>query len=246
MHGELRAIRRWRIDPPDAPYDVVADILEGARAGLEGLEAAGALSAASASRWRVLLAREAGGERRVVAGPEVSGRAERFLADLLDTLGPDLEGDDAKMLKFDAALEVFSAVGAVDGREWAARLRERRSDEEERAEELALDTGGTEAELIDVVPGPGGVRRGHRLLLVLRFADGVSLIVDKSTEETSDDEWPHWELTDDVGTLYLWSGWDGSDETEYISFGTPIPAEATWIQLRHEDHAEVAFRVSLD
>ena len=90
---------------------------------------------------------------------------------------------------------------------------------------------------------PAGVRRGHRLLLVLRFADGVSLMVDKTTE---DDEWPHWELSDDVGTLYLWSGWDGSDETEYISFGTPIPVEATWIQLRHEDQAEVSFRVSLD
>lgn len=235
----MLAIQRWRILSLD---DVVAGSLGGARAGLEALEVAGAVSAASASRWRGVLAREAGGERRVVAGPEVSGRAERFLADLLDALGPDLEGDDANVLRFQAAVGVFSAVGAVDGREWDARLRERRSGEEERAEER----GGTEAALIDVIPGPGEVRRGHRLVLVLRFADGVSVMVDKGTEGTSEDEWPEWELSDDVGTSYRWSGGGGGHETEHISFRTPIPAEAAWIQLSLEDQAEVSFRVSLD
>jgi hypothetical protein len=237
LHGELLAIRRWRIRGLD---DVVAGSLEGARAGLEALEVAGAVSAASASRWRVVLAREAGGERRVVAGAEVSGRAERFLADLLDALGPGLEEDVANVLRFEAAVEVFSAVGAVDGREWYAR-QERRSGEEGGAEEL----GGTEAELIDVIPGPGEVRRGHRLLLVLRFADGVSLMVDKGTEGKSEDEWPEWELSDDVGTSYRYSGGGGGRETEHISFRTPIPAEATWLQLSLEDQAEVSFRVSL-
>jgi hypothetical protein len=238
LHGELRAIRRWRIRSLD---DAVAESLERARAGLWALEAAGAVSAGSASRWRVVLAREAGGERRVVAGPEVSGRAERFLAGLLDALRPDVEGDDAGVVKFEAAVEVFSAVGAVDGREWDARLREQRSGEEERAG----GRGGTEVELIGVIPGPGEVRRGHRLLLVLRFADGVSVMVDKNREETADDDWPDWELTDDVGTSYRWSGGGGGGETEYISYRTPIPAEATWIQLSREDQAEVSFRVSL-
>jgi hypothetical protein len=200
LHGELRAIGRWRnrwLDGDwraiggggiDSRDDVVAERLEGARAGLEALGAAGAVSAASASRWRVVFAREAGGERRVVAGPEVGARAERFLAGLLETLPPGVEGDVADVLRFEAAVEVFSAVGAADGREWYARLRERRSGEEERAEEL----GGTEAELIEVIPGPGEVRRGHRLLLVLRFADGVSLMVDRRREETLDDDWPGW------------------------------------------------------
>jgi hypothetical protein len=238
LHGELRAIRRRRIRSLD---DGVAERLGGALAGLGALEVAGAVSAASASRWRVVLAREAGGERRVVAGPEVRGRAERFLADLLDTLPPDVEGDGAGVMRFEAAVEVFSAVGAVDGREWDARFRERRSGEEERAEE----SGGTEAELIDVMPGPGEVRRGHRLLLVLRFADGVSLMVDKDREETSDDDWPDWELTDDMGTSYRNSGGGGGGETEYVSYRTPIPAEATWIQLSLEDQAEVSFRVGL-
>jgi hypothetical protein len=236
LHGELRAIRRWRIRSLD---DVVAGSLEGARAGLEALEVAGAVPAASASRWRAVLVREAGGERRVVAGPEVSGRAERFLADLLDALGPDLEEDVANVLRFQAAVELFSAVGAVDGREWYAR-QERRSGEEGGAEEL----GGTEAELIDVIPGPGEVRGGHRLVLVLRFADGVSVMVDKGTE--GKDEWPEWELSDDVGTSYRWSGGGGGHETEHISFRTPIPADATWIQLSREDQPEVSFRVSLD
>jgi hypothetical protein len=239
LHGELGAIRRWRIDPVD---DVVAERLEGALVGLEALEVAGVVSAASASRWRVVFAREAGGERRVVAGPEVSARAERFLAGLLDTLRPDVEGDVANVLRFEAAVEVFSAVGAVDRGEWYARLDERRSGEEERAEEL----GGTEAELIDVIPGPGEVRRGHRLLLVLRFANGVSLMVDKRREETSDDEGPGWELTDDVATSYRYSGGGGGGESEYISFRPPIPAEATWIQLSLDGQADVSFRVSLD
>jgi hypothetical protein len=209
---------------------------------LEALEVAGAVSVASASRWRAVLAREAGGERRVVAGPEVSGRAERFLADLLDALGPGLEEDVANVLRFEAAVEVFSAVGAVDGREWYARSRERRSGEEGGAEEL----GGTEAELIDVIPGPAEVRRGHRLVLVLRFADGVSVMVDKDREEALDDDWPGWELSDDVGTSYRLSGVGGGRETEHVSFSTPIPAEATWIQLSLEDQADVSFRVSLD
>jgi hypothetical protein len=239
MHGELRAIRRWRIRSLD---DVVADSLEGARAGLDALEVAGAVSAASASRWRVVFAREAGGGSRLVAGPEVSARAERFLADVLEALRPDVEGDVANVLRFEAAVEVFSAVGAVDGGEWYARLGERRSGEEERAEEL----GGTEAELMDVIPGPGEVRRGHRLLLVLRFADGVSLMVDRRREETLDDEGPGWELTDDVGTSYRGGGGGGGGETEHISFGTPIPAEATWIQLSLDGQADVSFRVSLD
>jgi hypothetical protein len=239
LHGELRAIQRRRIRSLD---DAVGGSLEGAPAGLEALEAAGAVSPASASRWRVVLAREAEGDHRVLVGPEVSGRAVRFLARLLDALRPDLEGDDANALKFEAAVEVFSAVGAVDGHEWETRLSERLLGEEARAAEL----GGTEAELIDVIPGPGDVRRGHRLLLVLRFADGVSLMVDKSTEETWDDEWSDWELSDDVGTSYRCSGGGGGRETEQISFRTPIPADATWIQLRLEDQAEVSFRVSLD
>jgi hypothetical protein len=239
LHGELRAIRRWRIRSLD---DVVAQSLEGARAGLDALEVAGAVSAASAARWRVVLAREAGGERRVVVGPEVSARAERLLGDLLDALGPDVDRDVAGVLRFEAAVEVFSAVGAVDGGEWWARLRERRSGEEERAEEL----GGTQAELIDVIPGPGEVRRGQRLLLVLRFADGVSLMVDRRREERLDYDWPGWELTDDVGTSYRWSGGGGGGETVYVSFGTPIPAEATWVQLSLDGQADVSFRVSLD
>jgi hypothetical protein len=90
------------------------------------------------------------------------------------------------------------------------------------------------------------VRRGHRLLLVLRFADGVSVMVDKGTEVMSEDEWPAWELSDDVGTSYRCSGGGGDRETEHIAFRTPIPTEATWIQLSREDQAEVSFRVSLD
>jgi hypothetical protein len=245
LHGELRAIRR-RSDWPD---DAVAESLERARAGLEALEVAGAVPASSASRWRVVLAREAAGEGRVVAGPEVSGHAERFLTGLLGTLRPDLDGEGPNVLRFEAAVHVLSAVGAVDGRKWDARLRERvgwPSEEEERAEERALNAGGTEAELIDVIPGPGEVCRGYRLLLVLRFADGVSFMLDHGAEEPSDDEWLEWALIDDVGTSYRCSGEGGSDETDHISFGTPIPAEATWIRLQLEDHADVSFRVSLD
>jgi hypothetical protein len=83
LHGQLRAIRDWRSDSFD---DAVAESLEKAHAGLEALEAAGALPTESASRWRVVFAREAAGEKRVVASREVSGRAERFIAGLLDAV----------------------------------------------------------------------------------------------------------------------------------------------------------------
>jgi hypothetical protein len=127
LHGELRAIRRWRIRSLD---DVQS--LEGARAGLDALEVAGAVSAASTARWRVILAREAGGERRVVVGPEVSARAERLLGDLLDALGPDVDRDVAGVLRFESAVEVFSAVApstvASGGHGSASGVRARKSE----------------------------------------------------------------------------------------------------------------------
>jgi hypothetical protein len=246
LHEQRRTIRDWRRDGMD---DAVAESLERAHAGLEALEAAGAVSAESASRWRVILARAAAGESHEAAGPELSERAERFLAGLLRTLWPDPHGDDPNVERFEAAVHMLAAVGAVDGRAWDARLREHLgwpSAEEERAEELALNAGGTEAELIAVIPGPEDVRRGYRLLLVLRFADGVSFMIDNDAEDTPDDEWPDWELSDDVGTSYWCGSAGGSDESEHISFPTPIPAQAMWLQLSLEDHPDVSFRVSLD
>ncbi len=244
LHSRRRAIRAWRDDGPGA----VTQSLEEALAGVEALEAAGALSAGAAAEWRAIFAREADDRVAPAVDPETADRAQRFLAGLLASVPPEPADDDPQAERFEAAVHLLSAVGAVDARAWDARLRERAgwpTAEEERIVELALNEGGTEAELIEAIPGPSDARGGHRLVLVLRFADGVSFLLDTDPRQTPDIAWPEWQLVDDLGTSYPAGGAGGSDEGQHISFRAAIPGEATWIQLDLEGHPDVAFRVGL-
>jgi hypothetical protein len=246
LHRELSVIRSRRDDFAD---DAVVESLDSARAGLDALEAAGAVSAATASIWRVALAREATGGRPAVATAELGGRARRHLAELLEALGPEPHMDDPGVVRFQAAADLFSALGAVDGRGWDARLRERTgrpSADEEHAETRALNAGGTQVELLDVIPGPADARRGHRLLLVLRFADDVSFLIDRTGTQTPDEGWPEWELADDLGNAYDPSFAGGGSAFMHISFYAPIASRASWIQLTLADQADVSFRVTVD
>ena len=236
LYGQLRTIGTWRDDPVG---EAVAESLAHALAGVDALAAAGTLSAATATEWRVVFERAAAGDDRTVAGPELRDRATRVLGELLEA--PDTE-------EFQAALHLIAAIGATDGGEWNAKLRERHgwaSIEEERAAERALNEGATEVDLIEVLSGPGEVCRGYRLLLVLRFGDGVSVLLDKHEGETPDLEWPEWELGDDRGTSYWAQGSSESDESEHVSFTPFVPAEAGWLQVRLQGHADIAFRVPL-
>jgi hypothetical protein len=239
LHETLGALR----DDPGA------ELPEKARTGVEALQAAGVLDAGSAAGWLQAFKAEANGERdRPPADPELAARADRFLASRLEPLQRDPEWDDVHVQRFEGALDLLRSVGAVDGREWDARFRERvgwPAVEDERAQERALNAGGTEAELLAVIPGPDQVLRGHRLLLVLRFADGVSFAIDKDPEATPEIDWPGWELTDDLGTAYRGGGFGGSSEEEHCSFRTPVPAGARRLRLTLDDHPDVTFEVEL-
>lgn len=233
LHLAWRGIGNWR----DAGPEAVAEPREKALAGVDALEVAGVVPAAAAGAWRAVYVREAGGEQHADAGPELRERGERLLAALLDAV-PD---DDAE--EFRAALDVLAAAGAVDADAWDAKLRERLghpSAEDERALELARNAGGTQVDLAGVLAGPPDVHGGYRLLLVLRFADGVAFLVEQLAAE--EDDWPQWRLTDDLGTPYE----DGAVGSGHVAFRTPIPAAATWIELTLEGYADVVFRVRLD
>jgi hypothetical protein len=129
---------------------------------------------------------------------------------------------------------------------WDAELRARTgepSEEEELEESRRLNAGGTEVELLGVIQGPSEPRNGHRLVAALRFADGVSFLID--TRDAPDFEWPEWQVTDDLGTEYMPGGSGGGGGEEHVSFRTAVPLEARWIELVLEQEPEIAFRMAL-
>lgn len=239
LHRELRALRERHDDGDD-----VHEALERALAGLEALQAAGVLDAAASDQWRAAFYSDAG----IGPQPHLTPAAEQFLAELLETLEPDPEGMHPAVQRFEGALHMLAVIGAVDPRDWDAKQRARlgwESAEEELAVERELNAGGTEAELLQVIPGPGEVRQGHRLLLAMRFADGVSFVIDKDAVKEVEVEWPDWDLRDDAGTAYRQSGAGGGGHDEHVSFRTPVPPEARWLELSLATRPGVSFRVQL-
>lgn len=214
----------------------VGELLDRALSGVDALTAGDAISGESAAWWRDELARAAAGrERVIVASDEVRDQAEGLATELLAAVPEDPEWDDVNSERFEGAVELLSAIGAVDPVAWDALFRERtgRLGEEEEFEEVRrLNAGGTEAELDAVIQGPSERRSGHRLIAALRFADGVSFLIDK--DGACDFDWPDWRLTDDLGTDYMGRGSSGGDHDEHVSFRTAIPDEACWIELVHD------------
>lgn len=225
----------------------VGELLDRALAGVDALTAGAAISAASAACWRDELARAAAGhERGIVAPGEVRDQGEGLAKELLAAVPRGPEWDDVNAERFEGAVELLGAIGAVDPMAWDAALRERtgRPGEEEEFEEVRrLNAGGTEVELDAVIQGPSERRNGHRLIAVLRFADGVSFLIDK--DGACDFGWPDWRLSDDLGTDYMGRGSSGGDHDEHVSFRTAVPNEARWIELVHEQDAAIVFRVAL-
>ena len=222
LYGQRRRLADWsRNGPPDG----VSELLDRAVAGVDALESAEVLDAEAAARWRKQF-------------------AERLLGELLGAVPNEPNWDDVNSERFEGAVEVLGAIGAADAASWEAEFRRRTGEaaEDEEFEEIRrLNAGGTEVELAAVVPGPAERRKGHRLVAMLRFADGVSFLIDK--DDARDFEWPDWHLTDDLGTPYMPGGASGSDQDEHVSFRTAVPNDARWIELAHEQDPEIAFRV---
>jgi hypothetical protein len=243
LHQERHSIGEWRDDG-----EAVAIRTETALAGVDALEAAAVLDSAAAADWWRVLSAEAAGGAPVTVDAQIRERAQRFLEAALETLPRDPEWDDPAVQRFEAAVHMLGAVGAIDRRAWGDRFREHvgwPAEEVELAEEAELNAGGTERELLGVVPGPAEARGGYRLVLMLRFTDGLSFLIDKDSVETADIEWPDWRLADDAGTSY-WGGGGGGHDEENLSFRMPVPPQSRWVELSLESRPDVRFRVSLD
>jgi hypothetical protein len=73
------------------------------------------------------------------------------------------------------------------------------------------------------------------VLCVLRFDDGVSVLLRVEDGDDPFEEDPFdFGLVDDVGTSYSSSGGGGGGRELKISYSTPVPPDATWLELRRE------------
>jgi hypothetical protein len=193
------------------------EFVERALAGVGALAAAGALTEREAAWWRDELE---GGEQPAPEVPEAVRAAAHALLE-------ELSSDE----RFESALELLAALGAADPAAW------------DEADEELLDLGGTEADLEAVIPGPPERRRGHRLVLALRFADGMTFLID--SDGAAERDWPLWRLADDRGHRYGPAGSGGGEPVARVRFREPVPAAARWVELSLADDHAVGFRVAL-
>ena len=145
-----------------------------------------------------------------------------------------------------AALEAAEALSPDAATTWRGAFerevaRDPDPPTEEDRESWALNATSTEAELVQVIAGPDDVRGGYRLLLLLRFADGVVCLLDK--DDADADDWPEWTLRDAFGTVYESDVEGGSDTDARVSFYTGTPHLVGWVELRLNGHDDVVFRV---
>jgi hypothetical protein len=225
LYGELE-----RVATPDGDTDEGRPEREGRVAGVLGaLRAVGLLDAGEAEDWRPRLL--GAGVERPAPSDTARRAAGELLDDLLEAVPEDDEARGDDLLRFEGALDALRAVGAASG-EWDER-RARRMGWPTADELSERDAGGTERDLRAVLAGPGEAVDGVRVLCALRFDDGVSVLLRvEDGEDPYEDDPFDFELFDDVGTSYSSSGGGGGGREVKISYSTPAPADATWLELR--------------
>jgi hypothetical protein len=194
LYRELGWVATFREDHADEAWPERDGRMAGA---LGALRAVGLLGADEAEAWRPRLM-GAGVERPVPSG-RTRRAAGELLEDLLEAVPVDDEGRGEDFRRFEGALSALQAVGAASG-DWYGRLARRMG--WPTADEVSeLNEGGTERDLRAVLPGPNEALDGVRVLCVLRFDDGVSVLlrVDDGDDPFEDDPFD-FELVDDVGT----------------------------------------------
>jgi hypothetical protein len=221
-------VATFREDHPDEAWPE----RDGRVAGTLGaLRAVGLLGADEAEAWRPRLMGT--GVERPAPSDAACRAAGELLSDLLEGVPVDDEGRGDDFMRFEGALNALQAVGAASG-DWYDRLARRMG--WPTADEVSeLNEGGAERDLRAVLPGPDEALDGVRVLCVLRFADGVSVLlrVEDGDDPFEDDPF-EFELVDDVGTSYSSSGGGGGGRETKISYSTPVPADATWVEMRRE------------
>jgi hypothetical protein len=207
---------------------------------LRALERVGLLDADEAESWRRRLADP--DVRRPEPSESTRAVADELLQDLLEAMPEDDDGRGEDLLRFDGALGALHAVG-IEPMEWYDR-RNRRMGWPTADEARERNAGGTQSELRAVIAGPPDAVDGVLVMCALCFADGVSVLLRLEDGDDAFRQDPFaFELSDDVGTSYwLASGGGGGAEVR-LTFATPAPAEARWLELRREGSRPI--RISL-
>jgi hypothetical protein len=228
LYRELEWVATFREDHPDEAWPERRGRVAGA---LGALRAVGLLGAGEAEAWRPRLM--GAGVERPVSSETTRRAAGELLGDLLEAVPEYDEGRGDDFRRFEGALNALQAVGAASG-DWYDRLARRMG--WPTADEVSeRNEGGTERDLRAVLPGPDEALDGVRVLCVLRFDDGVSVLlrVEEGDDPFEDDPFD-FELVDDVGTSYSSSGGGGGGRELKISYSTAVPTDATWLELRRE------------
>jgi hypothetical protein len=203
---------------------------DGRVAGVLGaLRAVGLLGADEAEAWRPRLSGLS--IERPTPSDRTRRAADELLQELLEAVPVDDEGGRGDVRRFEGAMVALRAVGASSGG-WYERLGRRMGWPTAR-ETSEQNRGGTQRDLRAVLAGPADTVDGVRVLCALRFEDGVSLLLrrENGVDAFEDDRWD-FELVDDVGTTYSRAGGGGGAQELRITYRTPAPPEATWLELR--------------
>jgi hypothetical protein len=228
LYRQLGWVATFRDDHPDEAGPERDGRVAGA---LGALRAIGLLGADEAEAWRPRLM--GAGVERPVPSDRTRRAAGELLQDLLEAVPVDDERRGVDFMRFEGALSALQAVGAASG-DWYDQLARRMG--WATADEVSeRNEGAAERDLRDVLAGPDEALDGVRVLCALRFDDGVSVLlrVEDGDDPFEDDPFD-FELVDDVGTSYSSSGGGGGGREMKISYSTPVPTDATWLELRRE------------
>jgi hypothetical protein len=195
---------------------------------LGALRAVGLIDEDEARAWRLRLAGP--GVERPVPSETTRAAAGELLQQLLEAVPVDDGAGTDYLSRFEGALFALESVDAASSG-WWERLARRMG--WPTAEEVGVpNVGGAQKELRAVLAGPKQAVDGVRVLCALRFDDGVSVLlrVDDGVDPIEDDPF-NFALSDDVGTSYSLAGAGGGGKDRRIVYGTPAPADATWLEL---------------
>jgi len=135
-----------------------------------------------------------------------------------------------------AGLEALEAAG-VDTAGWREVL--------DAPIEHRIVDNGLARDLVTVVAGPPEYRAGHRVLVILRFANAVVCEVDRDEEIAPEIDDPVWRLADDLATDYRFAGFGGGPDRHTTWYSSAVPEGARWLEVSLDEVPEATFRIAL-
>jgi hypothetical protein len=226
LYAELNWVATFRDDHRGEAWPEREGRVAGA---LGALSAVGLLGADEAEAWRLRLLDA--DVKRPAPSDGTRQAADELLGDLLEAVPEDDDGTGEASFRFEGALDALRAVDAASG-EWYER-RSRRMGWAGADEASEWHPSGTQKDLRAVLAGPAGAVDGVRVICALCFGDGVSVVLrlEDGADRLARDPFD-FELVDDVGTSYSSGGGGAGGRDVRISYDTPVPADAGWLELR--------------